>query len=193
MKNNLSHPCMWQQGHTRCYRLAQSVVLTALLGIGTVQAGQPFITTSLSVMVKGTNNGVITDMNGNFTITAKNGQTLVLSYIGYKDVEVKVQQSNLNITMQEDAQALDEVVVIGYGTAKKKDLTGAISNIRPTDLKAEMPRNMHDLLRANAAGLNISVNNEAKGGGDFLIRGKGTLKAGSQPLLVVDGVIQSTY
>ncbi|MCQ4775609.1 TonB-dependent receptor plug domain-containing protein, partial [Lacrimispora saccharolytica] len=78
---------------------------------------------------------------------------------------------------------------IGYGTAKKKDLTGAISNIRPTDLKAEMPRNMHDLLRANAAGLNISVNNEAKGGGDFLIRGKGTLKAGSQPLLVVDGVI----
>ena len=112
MKNNLSHPCMWQQGHTRCYRLAQSVVLTALLGIGTVQAGQPFITTSLStqihsvameqqtgnisikghvvdnkgeiligvtVMVKGTNNGVITDMNGNFTITAKNGQTLVLS------------------------------------------------------------------------------------------------------------------
>ena len=138
MKNNLSHPCMWQQGHTRYYRLAQSVVLTALLGIGTVQAGQPFITTSLStqihsvameqqtgnisikghvvdnkgeiligvtVMVKGTNNGVITDMNGNFTITAKNGQTLVLSYIGYKDVEVKVQQSNLNITMQEDAQA----------------------------------------------------------------------------------------
>lgn len=104
-------------------------------------------------------------------------------------MEVKVQQSNLNITMQEDAQALDEVVVIGYGTAKKKDLTGAISNIRPTDLKAEMPRNMHDLLRANAAGLNISVNNEAKGGGDFLIRGKGTLKAGSQPLLVVDGVI----
>ena len=84
---------------------------------------------------------------------------------------------------------IDEVVVIGYGTAKKKDLTGAISNIRPTDLKAEMPRNMHDLLRANAAGLNISVNNEAKGGGDFLIRGKGTLKAGSQPLLVVDGVI----
>ena len=222
MKNNSSHPCMWQQGHKRCYRLAQSVALTALLGIGTVQAGQPFITTSLStqihsvapgqqtdnisikghvvdnkgeiligvtVMVKGTNNGVITDMNGNFTIAAKNGQTLVLSYIGYKDVEVKVQQSNLNITMQEDAQALDEVVVIGYGTAKKKDLTGAISNIRPTDLKAEMPRNMHDLLRANAAGLNISVNNEAKGGGDFLIRGKGTLKAGSQPLLVVDGVI----
>ena len=222
MKNNSSHPCMWQQGHKRCYRLVQSVALTTLLGIGTVQAGQPFITTSLSmqvhsvapeqqtdnisikghvvdnkgevligvtVMVKGTNNGVITDMNGNFTITAKNGQTLVLSYIGYKDVEVKVQQSNLNITMQEDAQALDEVVVIGYGTAKKKDLTGAISNIRPTDLKAEMPRNMHDLLRANAAGLNISVNNEAKGGGDFLIRGKGTLKAGSQPLLVVDGVI----
>ena len=205
MKNNSSHPCMWQQGHKRCYRLVQSVALTTLLGIGTVQAGQPFITTSLSmqvhsvapeqqtgnisikghvvdnkgevligvtVMVKGTNNGVITDMNGNFTITAKNGQTLVLSYIGYKDVEVKVQQSNLNITMQEDAQALDEVVVIGYGTAKKKDLTGAISNIRPTDLKAEMPRNMHDLLRANAAGLNISVNNEAKGGGDFLIRGK---------------------
>lgn len=71
-------------------------------------------------MVKGTNNGVITDMNGNFTIAAKNGQTLVLSYIGYKDVEVKVQQSNLNITMQEDAQALDEVVVIGYGTAKRR-------------------------------------------------------------------------
>ena len=96
MKNNSSHPCMWQQGHKRCYRLVQSVALTALLGIGTVQAGQPFITTSLSmqvhsvapeqqtgnisikghvvdnkgevligvtVMVKGTNNGVITDMN----------------------------------------------------------------------------------------------------------------------------------
>ena len=68
----------------------------------------------VTVMVKGTNNGVITDMNGNFTITAKNGQTLVLSYIGYKDVEVKVQQSNLNITMQEDAQALDEVVVFWF-------------------------------------------------------------------------------
>lgn len=143
----------------------------------------------VSIKIQGTNEGTITDIDGNFSVQANVGQTLRFSYVGYKDYEVVVQQSFLNVVMEEDAQALDEVVVIGYGTARKKDLTGAIANIRPATLKAEMPRNMHDLLRANAAGLNIAVNNEAKGGGDFLIRGKGTLKAGSQPLLVVDGVI----
>lgn len=217
MKKKFFKSQFGQFGHTPYRCLTRSALFMLLLSVGTVQArelphppsgiyeaapeqartsvkghvadnkGEVLI--GVSIMLKGTNTGVITDVNGDFTIQAKPGQKLVLSYVGYKDQEIVVTEGVMNVVMQEDAQALDEVIVIGYGTAKKKDLTGAISNIRTEALKNEMPRNMHDLLRANAAGLNISVNNEAKGGGDFLIRGKGTLKAGSQPLLVVDGVI----
>lgn len=218
MKNNQLQEIKWTQAYQSCYRLAKSIVLLALLSIGTVQANQMYGSMSLavqsispeqtrkmvkghvvdskgesligvSIMVKETHSGAITDVNGDFSVPANIGETLVFSYIGYKEQEIKVHQATLKIIMEEDTQTLDEVVVIGYGTAKKKDLTGAISNIRPDQLIAEMPRNMHDLLRANAAGLNIAINNTAKGGGDFLIRGKGTLKADSQPLIVVDGVI----
>lgn len=91
--------------------------------------------------------------------------------------------------MKEDTEELEEVVVIGYGTAKKKDLTGAISRVKTEKLETEAPRSVQDLLRASASGLSISMSTDAAGTADLQIRGKNSLKAGSSPLLVLDGVI----
>lgn len=91
--------------------------------------------------------------------------------------------------MKEDTEELEEVVVIGYGTAKKKDLTGAISRVKTEKLETEAPRSVQDLLRASASGLSISMATDAAGTADLQIRGKNSLKAGSSPLLVLDGVI----
>ena len=143
-----------------------------------------------NVIEKGTTNGTVTDVDGKFSLEITEGGFLIISYIGYMEQELKVgNQSFLEIVLSEDTQALDEVVVIGYGTAKKRDLTGAISSVRTEKLEKESPRSVQDLLRSNTAGLLISMSTTAKGNADMQVRGKGTLKAGSSPLLVLDGVI----
>lgn len=145
----------------------------------------------VNVMQKGTTHGTITDMDGHYSVVAK-GQNVVLvfSYIGYLAQEIEVgNQKEIHVKMQEDLQNLEEVVVIGYGTAKKKDLTGAISSIKTEKLEAEAPRSVQDLLKANSSGLSITMSYSAKGDADIQVRGKGTLKAKSSPLLVLDGVI----
>ena len=115
---------------------------------------------------------------------------MVFSYTGYSTQEVPVdQRSEIDVTMKADIQDLDEVVVIGYGTAKRKDLTGAVSSVQAEKLETQAPRSVQDLLRANAAGMIIGQGNTAKGDASLLVRGKGTLKAESSPLHVVDGVI----
>src|SRR5699024_2145348 len=98
-------------------------------------------------------------------------------------------QSSIEIVLIPDSQLLDEIVVVGYGTMRQKDLTGAISTINAEELKAESPRSVQDLLRGNTAGLSIGFANSAKGSAGLQIRGKNTLKAGSEPLIVLDGVI----
>ena len=169
-----------------CYASAQGLTVT---GVVKDQSGEALI--GVNVMEKGTTNGSITDIDGKYsvTVTGKN-PILVFSYIGYLTQEIPVSNRKvINLTMKEDSEELEEVVVIGYGTAKKKDLTGAISSVRTENLEKESPRSVQDLLRANAAGLSIKMSTNAAGTGDVQIRGKNTLTAGSSPLYVLDGVI----
>lgn len=150
--------------------------------------GEPII--GVNVVEKGTTNGTVTDVDGKYSIEVGDKAILLFSYIGYNQKEETVgNQSVINIQLQEDTQALEEVVVIGYGTAKKKDLTGAISRVKVEKMVAEAPRSVEDLLRGSAAGLSIGMSTDAKGSADLQIRGKNTLSAGSSPLIVLDGVI----
>lgn len=146
----------------------------------------------VNIVEKGTTNGTITDINGRFSLPVTGGSNaiLVFSYIGYNQQEIKVgNQTTFKVQLREDTQNLDEVVVIGYGTARKRDLTGAISSVRAESIEAEAPRSVHDILRSNAAGLSVRMSTNARGTGDIQIRGKNTLNAGSSPLIVLDGVI----
>lgn len=161
----------------------------AVTGIVTDNKGE--VIPGVNVMEKGTTNGVITDVNGHYTITVTNeNAVLAFSFIGYVTKEVPVKrQKTLNISLAEEILNLEEVVVVGYGVQKKRDLTGAVTQVKATSLEKERPATVQDILRANVAGLNIGLDNSAKGGGSMEIRGKRSIKASNEPLLVVDGII----
>ncbi|MDR0844597.1 MAG: TonB-dependent receptor [Tannerella sp.] len=143
-----------------------------------------------SVVIKGTTDGIITDLDGKFSLNVPPGATLAISYVGYNTQDITIgNQTNLQITLSENSLALEEVIVIGYGTAKKRDLTGAISTVKTEKLALEAPRSVQDYLRANVAGLSISQTNDAKGNASLQIRGANSLKASTTPLFVLDGVI----
>lgn len=158
-------------------------------GVVKDQSGEPLV--GVNVVQKGTTNGTITDMNGKYSLAVnKNKVVLIFSYIGYVTQEIASENNkSLQVIMKEDTEELDEVVVVGYGTAKKRDLTGAISTVKAEKLEAESPRSVQDILRASAAGLSIKMSTDAAGTADMQVRGKNTLTAGSSPLLVLDGVI----
>lgn len=146
----------------------------------------------VSVVIKGTTRGVVTDNAGNFSIpNVPEKGVLVFSFTGFGSIEKAVGSgSPLRITLTEEISGLNDVVVIGYGTQTKKDLTGAVSQIKATALENENPRTVADLLRGNAAGLDVGFDVSTKGNSSSLqIRGKGTLTASSSPLIVLDGVI----
>ncbi|MCD8044588.1 MAG: SusC/RagA family TonB-linked outer membrane protein [Tannerellaceae bacterium] len=179
--------------------------LTFLLFIGIVSGyaqqgiitGKVFDTTrepliGVTIQLKGTMKGTITDFDGNFSIEASQGETLVISYIGYKTQEIVVSNnSNLTIMLQEDAEMLEEVVVIGYGSVRKKDLTGAVSQIRPDALANEAPKTVADVLRGTA-GLNVGFDRSAKGGGSMSVRGQRSVYTDgghNDPLIILDGMM----
>ncbi|EOR94724.1 TonB-dependent receptor [Arcticibacter svalbardensis MN12-7] len=146
----------------------------------------------VSIKVKGTTQGISTGANGDFQIPVPANGVLVFSSVGFNTLEQSVgSRSEINITLTEDTKQLDEVVVIGYGTATKKDVTGSVSSVKAAQLENENPQNVTDLLRGNIPGLNVSLNTSAKGGGDLLVRGKTSLSASTSPLIVLDGVIYS--
>jgi TonB-linked SusC/RagA family outer membrane protein len=150
--------------------------------------GQPVI--GASVIENGTTNGVITDMEGHFTITAHVGATLSISSIGYKDSFINVGKGtqNFEITLQDDTEALDEVVVVGYGTVKKRDLTGAISSVKGEDMQTQGVSSIGQSLAGKAAGLYVRQNSAQPGGGlDIQVRGAGSVNASNDPLYIVDG------
>lgn len=167
---------------------AQNKLVT---GVVKDQSGEPLI--GVNVMEKGTTNGSITDIDGKYSISLTGkAPVLVFSYIGYASQEISISgKSKIDVTLKEDTEQLEEVVVIGYGTAKKKDLTGAISTVKAENLEKETPRSVQDLLRANAPGVSIGASANADGSTTVQIRGKNTLSAGSDPLYVLDGVIFS--
>lgn len=145
-----------------------------------------------TVTVKGTKRVVLTDANGDFTLKGVDeGATLVVSFAGYtaQEVSVKGVSGTLTVKFADQQNQLGEVVVVGYGTRTKKDLTGAVAQVKATQFENENPRSVQDMLRGNAPGLDVGLNAGPKGGGSLLVRGRGSLIASTSPLLVVDGVI----
>lgn len=150
--------------------------------------GLPVIAANISQ--KGTNNATITDLYGNFTLNIT-GQhpVLVISYIGYVTTEVNVSgRAFIEVVLQEDVEALDEVVVVGYGTMRKKDVTGAVSSVRTEDITKNTTSNVMQAIAGKMSGVQV-VQNSGTPGGDvsILIRGVGTINDAS-PLYVIDGV-----
>ncbi len=145
----------------------------------------------VAVLVKGTTIGIVSDVNGKFQLEIPGGSNvLVFSFVGMKVQEVVLNnQTSLKITMQAETIGLEEVVAIGYGTMKKSDLTGSVSSVKAEQMVNEKPQAIQDLLRGNIAGLQVGFSTNAKGGGSLEIRGDNTLKASSNPLVVLDGII----
>lgn len=145
----------------------------------------------VSVVVKGTTTGVITDNSGNYSLTnIPKNTTLVFSFVGMKGQELNTEgKTTINVKLEEETIGIEEVVAIGYGIAKKSDLTGAITQVKADDLKIFSPSDVSDLLRTSIPGLSAGYSSSAKGNSSLLIRGETTLTAGSSPLIVLDGVI----
>ena len=161
-----------------------------IVGVVTDAMGEPLI--GVTVLVKGATQGAITDVDGKFSLPVKMGDVLSFSYVGYVPLSVKVTNlKQLTIEMKEDSKMLEEVVVVGYGSMKKKDLTGAVSSINSQKLEKEAPGTVQDLLRGGIPGLNVGMTSSAKGGGTIQVRGQRSLKAGNDPLIVLDGIIFS--
>ncbi|MBQ4023201.1 MAG: TonB-dependent receptor [Prevotella sp.] len=153
--------------------------------------GEPII--GATVRVVGQAAGAITDFDGNFVIKANQGDKITVSYIGYQEAVVNA-ASNVTVTLQDDTQTLENVVVIGYGRAKKNDLTGSVTAIKPDEMNHGLITSAQDALQGKVAGVNI-VNNggEPGGGATIRIRGGSSLNASNDPLIVIDGLAMDNY
>ena len=163
--------------------LAQSTVS------GTVndESGEPII--GASVKVQGTQTGAITDFNGNFNVQAGANATLQISYIGYVSASVKVNgRSNITVTLKEDAQTLNDVVVIGYGVQKKSDLTGAVASVKGDDIKNLSTSDAGAALQGKVTGVQIINSGSPGGGAEIRVRGYSSNSGNTGPLLIVDGL-----
>ncbi len=144
----------------------------------------------VTIFIAGTGIGTATDIDGRYTLTIPEDTELTFSYVGFVTQVIQVgNRSEINITLMTDMTSLEEVVVIGYGTARKRDITGAVSSVTATRLENENPNSIQDVLRGNIAGLNVGLNTSAKGGGGLEVRGRTSLNAGGSPLIVLDGAI----
>ena len=148
--------------------------------------GEPII--GANVTVKGQSIGTITDIDGRFVLDAPKNAVLQITYIGYVSQEVKVSgNKELNIILKEDTETLDEVVVVGYGTMKKTDLTGAVMQVKTNDIKSVTAGNPLQALQGRAPGVSVMTNNIPGESPTMRIRGSGSISAGNDPLYVVDG------
>ena len=150
--------------------------------------GEPVI--GATVMEKGTTNGIITDVDGNFTLNVSPNRKLQVSYVGYQTQEITIGSNRtLRITLKEDSELLDEVVVVGYGTMKKSDLTGAVSSVSTQDLMRSGRTDAVGAMQGALPGVQIQRSNNKPGGEyNILIRGLNTISGSTSPLIVVDGV-----
>lgn len=155
-------------------------------GIVKDASGEPIIGATIRVI--GQDGGAITDFDGNFTIKAAPGAKIQVSYIGYKTVELPV-SANMVVTLQDDTQLLTDVVVIGYGRAKKEDLTGSVTAIKPDEMSKGITSSASDMLVGKVAGVDVITAGGSPGAGaQIRIRGGSSLNASNDPLLVVDGL-----
>ena len=167
--------------------LSVSTIMYAQTEIkGTVVDAKGETIIGATVMEKGTSNGTITDFDGNFTIKVKEGAILVFTYIGYQTTEVPAQQ-DMKVTMKDDAEVLQEVVVTGYTTQRKADLTGAISTVSVDEMAKQNENNPMKALQGRVPGMNITADGNPSGAATVRIRGVGTLND-NDPLYIIDGV-----
>nr|WP_321222233.1 TonB-dependent receptor [uncultured Psychroserpens sp.] len=147
-----------------------------------------------SVIEKGTANGASTDFDGNFTLTLNNpGATLVVSYLGFETKEVIASNSQMTILLTEDASALDEVVVVGYGTQRKSDLVNAVATVDLEEAVLSPTSDVNEMLRGRIAGLQVNVGGgtlRPGGTSDIIFRGQGSIEGGTSAIYVVDGIIR---
>ena len=192
-------------GINNVFKQTLSVLTVFLLGIqvmyaqsitvkGTVSdSNEPLM--GVTVQEQGTSKATATDLDGNYTITVSGpNSVLVFSYIGYEKQNVKVgNKTVINVKMSDNAQLLDEVVVVGYGSVKKSDVTGAIASIRPDELDAAKSLSIDNLLQGKVAGLVVGVTNTTPGAASSItIRGASSLRGDNQPLYVIDNIPQAS-
>ena len=160
---------------------------SSVSGTVTESTGMPI--PGVNVVVKNTSKGAVTDFDGNYTINnVQKNDTLVYSYIGFTTQEIVfVNQSTINVTLEEDSSTLDEVVVVGYGTTAKKDLTGAVNQISTEDFNKGQQNTASQLITGKIAGVNVTTGGAPGDGSNITIRGLGSLQLNNSPLYVVDG------
>lgn len=180
----------------RCIYLLLAALLPALGGYAqkmTVKGvvvdatNEPII--GANVVEKGTTNGIITDLDGNFTLSVERGATLVFSFLGYRSQELPASAQPMRVMLKEDTELLDEVVVIGYGSVKKDDATGSVTAIKPDKMNRGLTTSAQDLMTGKIAGVNVVSSGGSPGGGSTIrIRGGSSLNANNDPLIVIDGL-----
>ena len=158
--------------------------VSAITGTVVDATGEPVI--GATVMEKGTSNGAVSDFDGNFTLKVEAGKLLVFSYIGYQTQELPA-QNGMKVVMQDDALSLNEVVVTGYTTQRKADLTGAVSVVSVSELAKQNENNPMKALQGRVPGMNIQADGNLAGAATVRIRGIGTLND-NDPLYIIDGV-----
>ncbi|MGD0342401.1 MAG: SusC/RagA family TonB-linked outer membrane protein [Bacteroidales bacterium] len=145
----------------------------------------------VTVVVKGTTTGTIADENGKYSLAIpSDAKALLFTFVGFEPQEIKISSSNVyNVILSQKTVGLEDVIVIGYGTAKKRDLTGSIGSVKVASVENEKPKSVQDLLRGNIAGVQVGFSPNAKPGGSLQIRGINSLLTSTYPLIVLDGVI----
>lgn len=178
--------------HSEAVRMYVSQQENECKGVVLDETGETVI--GASVLVKGTSNGTITDLDGNFVIqNVKKGDVIVVSYVGYKNVETVWDGTNLRILLKSNAEELDEVVVVGYGVQKKVNLTGAVSSVKGEAFETRPVVDATQGLQGMVPGLNVSNSNSGRPGatGTLSLRGQGNLSGNASPYVLVDGVEMS--
>ena len=142
-----------------------------------------------NIVERGTTNGTVTDIDGNFSLEIGNNSIIIVSYIGYLDQEINTSgRTNFNITLLEDTKQLDELVVVGYGTMKRSSLTGSVSRVEAEKIEAFPSTNVLDAMQGQAAGIFVSPSRQPGESPSIRIRGSRSLSAGNNPLLIIDGM-----
>ncbi|MCM1137962.1 MAG: TonB-dependent receptor [Muribaculum sp.] len=171
---------------TPLWAFSQNITVT-----GTVldEAGDPLI--GATVQQKGAANGIATDVDGNFKLSVPKNATLVVSYVGYNTQTVAVEgRTHITITLKENSELLDEVVVVGYGQMKRSDMTGSVVSVNDAAIKKSIPTSIDQVLQGRAAGVQIQANSGTPGASTSIrIRGINSLNATNQPIFVIDGVV----
>ena len=152
------------------------------------KSGEPLI--GVNVVEKGTTNGTVTDLDGNYSLRTEKGKTLVFSYIGFLTQENVVKGAKINVTLLEDTETLDEVVVIGYGSMQRKDVTSSITSVKAEDLNVGVVTSPAQMLQGKVPGLTVANTSDPNGSASISLRGASSLRAGEamEPYYVIDGV-----